>query len=132
MLLYGVQNATTQAVVADGLIATGDMYRKYDKPNNCGVFAFSNTSTGITLHRKGIYHLTATFYPSAAFTGTIQLLENGIPVPSATANGENLTIDRYILVDPACGWTTAAKTITFSADAAATLDNVVVNITKEV
>ena len=132
MLLIGVQNPIDQDVVADGIIATGNVYRKYDKPNDCGVLAFSNTSTGITLHRKGIYHVTANFYPTAAFAGIIQMLENGTPVTGATANGENLTIDYYVVVDPNCGWTTNAKTITFTSDTAATLENVVVNVTKEV
>jgi hypothetical protein len=132
MLLIGVQNPTTQDVVADGIIETGNSYRKFDEPNSCGQLAFSNTSTGITLHRKGIYHITANFYPSAAFTGTIQMLENNIPVLGATANGENLTIDYLVVVDPQCGWTSNAKTITFTSDTALTLENVVVNITKEV
>lgn len=132
MLLIGVQNTSTQDVVVDGTIVIGDRYRIYDKPNDCGVLAFSNTSTGITLRRKGIYHLTANFYPDSAFTGTIQMLENGNPVAGAIANGENLTIDYYIVVDPQCGWNTNAKTITFTTDTAVTLENVVVNITKEV
>ena len=132
MLLIGVQNPTTQDVVADGIIETGNSYRKFDEPNSCGQLAFSNTSTGITLYRKGIYHITANFYPDAAFTGTIQMLENNIPVLGATANGENLTIDYLVVVDPQCGWTSNAKTITFTSDTAFTLENVVVNITKEV
>lgn len=132
MLLIGVQNPTTQDVVADGIIETGNTYRIFDEPNSCGRLAFSNTSTGITLHRKGIYHITANFYPDAAFTGTIQMLENNIPVLGATANGENLTIDYLVVVDPQCGWTSNAKTITFTSDTAVTLENVVVNVTKEV
>jgi hypothetical protein len=132
MLLIGVQNTTAQDVLADGTISTGDVYRKYDKPNDCGVFAFSNTSTGITLHRKGIYHLTATFAADAAFTANITMLENGTPVAGAIATGDTPVIDRYIIVDPACGWTTNAKTISFTSDAAITLNNVVVNVTKEV
>lgn len=132
MLLIGVQNPAAQDVVADGTIALGNIYRIFDEPNNCGVLAFSNTSTGITMRRKGIYHVTANFYPSAAFAGTIQMLENGVPVLGATANGENLTIDYYIVVDPQCGWTSNAKTISFTSDTAATFDNVVVNVTKEV
>lgn len=132
MLLIGLQNPTTQAVVADGIIALGNSYRKFDLPNECGALAFSNTSTGVTLNRKGIYHLTANFYPTAAFTGTIQMLVDGVPVLGATANGENLTIDYYIVVDSNCGWVSNAKTITFTSDTATTLENVVVNITKEV
>lgn len=132
MLLIGLQNTTAQTLVADETIALGNVYRRFDKPNECGIYSFSNTTTGITLNRKGIYHVTANFYPSAAFTGTITLLENGIPVPGATANGANLTIDYYIVVDSNCGWTSNAKTISFTTDAALTLENVVVNITKEV
>ena len=132
MLLIGLQNPTTQDVVADGIIALGNSYRKFDLPNDCGALAFSNTSTGVTLNRKGIYHLTANFYPEAAFTGTIQMLVDGVPVLGATANGENLTIDYYLVVDSNCGWASNAKTITFTSDTATTLENVVVNITKEV
>lgn len=132
MLLIGLQNPTTQDVVADGIIVLGNSYRKFDLPNNCGILAFSNTSTGVTLNRQGVYHLTANFYPTAAFTGTIQMLVDGVPVLGATANGENLTIDYYIVVDSNCGWVSNAKTITFTSDTATTLENVVVNITKEV
>lgn len=135
MLLIGVQNTTDQAVLADGLITTGDTYRKYDKPDNCNIFAFANTSTGITLQRKGIYHITATFNPPAgtAFAGTIQMLENGVPVPGALTTGESLVIDYYSIVDPqGCGFTSPHKTISFTSDTAVTLSNVVVNITKEV
>ena len=132
MLIIGVQNPAAQDVVADGIITLGDTYHIYDTPNNCGQLAFSHTSTGITLRRKGAYHITANFYPDAAFAGTIQMLVNGVPVLGATANGENLTIDYYVFVDSPCGWTGNAKTITFTSDTAVTLENVVVNITKEV
>ena len=131
MLLIGLQNPTTQAVLADGTIALGATYRKYDTPNDCGIFAFDATSTSVTLNRKGIYHVTATFYPAAAFTGIITLNINGVPT-EAIANGENLTIDYYVIVDCSNGWTSNAKTITFTSDTAVTLDNVVVNVTKEV
>lgn len=131
MLLIGLQNPTSQDVLADGLITLGSPYRKFDTPNECGTLAFDPASTSLTLNRKGIYHVTATFYPAAAFTGTITLNVNGVPT-TAIANGENLTIDYYIIVDSTCGWASNAQTITFTSDAAVTLDNVVVNVTKEV
>lgn len=131
MLLIGLQNPTAQDVLADGTISLGATYRKFDAPNDCGILAFDTTSTSITLNRKGIYHVTANFYPAAAFTGIITLNVNGVPT-TATANGENLTIDYYILVDTNCGWASNAQTITFTSDTAVTLDNVVVNVTKEV
>ena len=131
MLLIGLQNPATQAVLADGIISLGTTYRKFDTPNDCGIFAFEPTSTGITINRKGIYHVTANFYPSAAFTGTITLNINGVAT-EAIANGENLTIDYYVIVDCSCGWSSNSQTITFTSDAAVTLDNVVVNVTKEV
>ena len=131
MLLIGLQNPATQDVLADGIIALGSTYRKFDAPNDCGTLAFSPTATGLTLNRKGIYHVTATFYPSAAFTGTITLNVNGTPT-AATANGENFTIDYYVLVDCSNGWSSNSQTITFTSDAAVTLNNVVVNVTKEV
>lgn len=131
MLLIGLQNPTSQAVLADGLITLGSTYRKFDTPNECGTLAFDTTATSITLNRKGIYHVTATFYPAAAFAGTITLNINGTPT-TAIANGENLTIDYYVIVDCTNGWTSSAQTITFTSDTAVTLDNVVVNVTKEV
>lgn len=131
MLLIGLQNPTSQDVLADGLITLGSPYRKFDVPNECGTLAFDPASTSLTLNRKGIYHVTATFYPAAAFTGTITLNVNGTPT-TAIANGENLTIDYYIIVDCAYGWASNAQTITFTSDTAVTLDNVVVNVTKEV
>lgn len=131
MLLIGLQNPTSQAVLADGLITLGSTYRKFDAPNECGTLAFDATSTSITLNRKGIYHVTATFYPAAAFAGIITLNINGTPT-TAIANGENLTIDYYVIVDCTNGWTSSAQTITFTSDTAVTLDNVVVNVTKEV
>lgn len=131
MLLIGLQNPTSQAVLADGLITLGSTYRKFDTPNECGTLAFDTTSTSITLNRKGIYHVTATFYPAAAFAGIITLNINGTPT-TAIANGENLTIDYYVIVDCTNGWTSNAQTITFTSDTAVTLDNVVVNVTKEV
>lgn len=131
MLLIGLQNPTSQAVLADGLITLGSTYRKFDTPNECGTLAFDTTSTSITLNRKGIYHVTANFYPAAAFTGIITLNINGTPT-TAIANGENLTIDYYVIVDCNNGWTSNAQTITFTSDTAVTLDNVVVNVTKEV
>lgn len=131
MLLIGLQNPTSQDVLADGLISLGSPYRKFDAPNECGTLAFDPASTSLTLNRKGIYHVTATFYPAAAFTGTITLNINGVPT-TAIANGENLTIDYYVIVDCTYGWASNAQTITFTSDAAVTLDNVVVNVTKEV
>lgn len=131
MLIIGLQNPTTQAVLADGTISLGSTYRKFDVPNECGTLAFDSTSTSITLKRKGIYHVTANFYPAAAFTGIITLNINGTPT-TAIANGENLTIDYYVIVDCSSGWTSNAQTITFTSDTAVTLDNVVVNVTKEV
>jgi hypothetical protein len=131
MLIIGLQNSTTQDVVADGVITLGASYRKFDTPNECGTLAFDASSTALTLNRKGIYHVTANFYPSAAFTGTITLNINGVPTP-AIANGENLTIDYYVMVDSACGWASNAQTITFTSDTAVTLENVIVNVTKEV
>lgn len=131
MLLIGLQNPTTQAVIADGLINLGSTYRKFDTPNECGTLAFDPDATSITLNRKGIYHVTANFYPAAAFAGIITLNINGTPT-TAIANGENLTIDYYVIVDCANGWASNAQTITFTSDTAVTLNNVVVNVTKEV
>ena len=132
MLLIGLQNPTAQDVLADGVINLGSPYRKYDVPNDCGTLAYDPSATALTLSRKGIYHVTANFYPAAAFAGTITLNINGVPVPGATANGENLTIDYYVLVDCSCGWSSNSQTISFTSDTAVTLDNVVVNVTKEV
>ena len=147
MLLLGVKNTTTQAVLADGIINIGSVYRRYCKKNSCGVPAFSRTANDISLQHSGIYHLTATFVASAPAAGvvTVQLLVNGTPVDGAlasetitTANTElrTLAIDYYVLVDRDVILDTAstvAQTISFeNTGDDATFTSVVVNVEKVV
>lgn len=149
MLLVGTKNVGTQTVLADGQINIGNVYRKFCKPNRCGVPTFNVTSTGITLNQEGIYHLTAVFVGTAETAGdvTIQLLENGEivtgaisteTITTATTEFRTFVIDYYIKVDRdfVLGYnTTDAKSISFvnaSEDIDATFTSVVVNVTKEV
>ena len=147
MLLLGVKNTTTQAVLADGIINIGSVYRRYCKKSACGVPAFSRTANDISLQHSGIYHLTATFVASAPTAGvvTVQLLANGTPVDGAfasetitTADTElrTLVIDYYVLVDKDCILNTeetVAQTISFeNTGVDATFTSVVVNVDKVV
>ena len=95
MLLLGVKNTATQAVLADGIINIGSVYRRYCKKSPCGVPAFSRTANDISLQHSGIYHLTATFVASAPVAGTVtvQLLVNGEPVDGAFASETITTAD---------------------------------------
>jgi hypothetical protein len=112
-LLLGVRNTTTQSVPALGTIDLGSVYRRYCKKNQCGVRTFDTTATSVSLQQQGIYHVTATLVGTGTTAGvvTIQLLENGVAVPSAFSS-ETITtpatelrtfvIDAYVLVDDAC------------------------------
>jgi hypothetical protein len=147
MLLLGVKNTATQAVLADGIINIGSVYRRYCKKSACGVPAFSRTANDISLQHSGIYHLTATFVASAPTAGTVtvQLNVNGEPVDGAfasetitTADTElrTLVIDYYVLVDKDCilnTEATVAQTISFeNTGDDATFTSVVVNVDKVV
>ena len=146
-LLLGVRNTTTQSVPALGTIDLGSVYRKYCKKNQCGIRTFDATATSVSLQQQGIYHVTATLVGTGTTAGvvTIQLLENGVAVPSAFSS-ETITtpatelrtfiIDSYILVDDACLLgknTTLAKTISLqNTGVAATFTAVTFNVEKVV
>jgi len=147
MLLLGVKNTATQAVLADGIVNIGSVYRRYCKKNSCGVAAFNRTANDISLQHSGIYHLTATFAFSAPAPGdvTVQLLVNGEEVDgalatetitTATTEFRTMVIDYYILVDKDCilgRESTVAQTISFqNTGVAATFTSVIVNVSKEV
>ena len=147
MLLLGVKNTATQAVLSDGIINIGSVYRRYCKKSACGVPAFSRTANDISLQHSGIYHLTATFVASAPTAGvvTVQLNLNGEPVDGAFASEtittpttelRTLVIDYYVLVDKDCilnTEATVAQTISFeNTGDDATFTSVVVNVDKVV
>ena len=146
-LLLGVRNTTSQSVASLGSIELGSVYRRYCKKNNCGIPTFSNTSTSISLQQQGIYHVTATLVGTGTVAGvvTVQLLENGVAVPSAFSS-ETITtpatelrtfvIDTYILVDNDCllgSNTTINKTLSLqNTGVASTFTSVVFNVEKVV
>lgn len=146
-LLLGVRNTTTQSVPALGTINLGSVYRRYCKKNQCGVRTFDATATSVTLQQQGIYHVTTTLVGSGDIAGivTIQLLENGVAVPSAFSS-ETITtpatelrtfvIDAYVLVDDACllgRSTTLIDTLSLqNTGVDATFDSVVFNVEKVV
>lgn len=147
MLLIGTKNTSTQAVLVDGIVNLGSVYRRYCKKNDCGVPAFSRTANDISLQHSGIYHITATFVVSAPAAGvvTVQLLQNGEEVEgafasetitTATTELRTMVIDYYILVDRDLVLdteSTIAQTISFeNTGVAATYTSVVVNIDKVV
>lgn len=149
MLLIGLKNIGTQTVLATGQVNLGNVYRKFCKPNKCGVPAFSVTSNGVTLNHQGIYHITATLVGTGETAGlvSVQLAENGElltgaisseTITTATTEFRTFVIDYYIKVDKDCilGYpTTEAKTISLvnvSDDIDATFTSVILNVTKEV
>lgn len=146
-LLIGIKNPASQAVLTDGIINIGSVYRKYCKKNRCGIRTFDTTANSVSLQHEGIYHITATLVGSGTEAGvvTVQLLENGVAVPAVfssetitTADTELRTfvLDYYTLVDETCVLgreSTLAKTITLqNTGVGATFTSVVVNVTKEV
>jgi hypothetical protein len=146
-LLLGVRNTTTQSVPALGTIDLGSVYRRYCKKNQCGVRTFDTTATSVSLQQQGIYHVTATLVGTGTTAGvvTIQLLENGVAIPSAFSS-ETITtpatelrtfvIDAYVLVDDACllgNSTTIFKNLSLlNTGIDATFDSVVFNVEKVV
>lgn len=149
MLLIGLKNTGTQTVLATGQVNLGNVYRKFCKPNKCGVPAFSVTSNGATLNHQGIYHITATLVGTGETAGlvSVQLAENGElltgaisseTITTSTTEFRTFVIDYYIKVDKDCvlGYpTTDAKTISIinvSDDIDATFTSVVLNVEKVV
>lgn len=149
MLLIGTKNFGTQTVLTDGIINIGGSYRRFDKKNKCGIYAFSRTVNDITLQHEGVYHITATLVGSGDVAGviTVQLAVNGELVDGAfssetitTADTELRTfvLDYYVLVDKDCilgRESTLAKTISLvntSDTVTATFTSVIVNVDKVV
>lgn len=145
--LIGLQDLATQTVLADGVIALGDVYRRYCRKNNCGTRVYDNTSTGVTLNWNGIYRVTATLVGTGTEAGdvTVQLFSNGFPVPGAIST-ETITtpdtefrtfvIEKFILVNNAevlgCN-STLAQTLTLeNTGVGATFTNVTFDVVKVV
>lgn len=145
MLLIGTKNIGTQTVLADGTINIGSSYRRYDKKNKCGLYAFNRTANDITLQQQGLYHLTATLVGSGDVAGvvTVQLAQNGQLVDGAFSSETITTVDTelrtfvvdyYILVDKDCilgRESTVAQSVSLvNTGVDATFTSVVVNIDK--
>ncbi len=145
--LIGLQDLATQTVLENGVIALGDVYRRYCRKNRCGTKVFDNTSTGVTLNWNGIYKVTATLIGTGTEAGdvTVQLFSNGIAVPAAIST-ETITtpdtefrtfvIDKFILVNNAevlgCN-STLAQTLTLeNTGVGATFTNVTFDVVKVV
>ena len=146
MLLLGTINTTTQVLTTDDLINFGQVYRRYDKKNECGYRAFELGSNSITLQHSGIYHLTATITFTAPTAGDVifQLTQNGVALNGATATEtittadteiKTTTLDYYVLVNKECvlNQVNTIDNIAITLTGVdATIENVIVNITKEV
>lgn len=145
--LIGLQDLASQTVLADGVIALGDVYRRYCRKNACGTRVYDNTSTGVTLNWNGIYKVTATLIGTGTEAGdvTVQLFSNGLAVPGAISTEtittpdtefRTFTIDKFILVNNAevlgCN-STLAQTLTLeNTGVGATFTNVTFDVVKVV
>lgn len=145
--LLGLANTAPQDVVVDGLVSLGTVYRRFSKKNECGIGTFDFSGTSVALNQRGIYEVEVTAVVSAPAAGvvTLQLEQNGVLIPAAFASETITTADTelrtlnfsyFILVDndlilnyP----TTTAQSLTIrNTGVASTIENIVVNITKEV
>lgn len=145
--LLGLANTAPQDVVVDGLVNLGTVYRRFSKKNECGIGTFDFSGTSVALNQRGIYEIEVTAVVSAPAAGvvTLQLEQNGVLIPAAFASETITTADTelrtlnfsyFILVDndlilnyP----TTTAQSLTIrNTGVASTIENIVVNITKEV
>lgn len=146
LYLLGMKDPATQTVLSGGLIALGDVYRRYCRKNRCGTKVFDNTTTGVTLNWDGMYHITATLVGTGTEAGdvTVQLYDNGLPVTGAVSTQTITTpdtefrtfiIDYFVLVDQSCVLgceSTLARTITLeNVGVGATFTSVTLNIEKE-
>lgn len=145
--LIGIKNTAPQTIVTDGLVTLGSVYRKFITKGSCGLHTFTALSDSITLNRRGIYHVTVTAVVSAPAAGivTLALEENGEEITgafasetitTATTELRTLVIDYFVLVDSDiilnCP-TTTAKSITIrNIGDEATIENIVINVEKEV
>lgn len=147
MLLLGTANSASQTVLADGIVNMGATYRKMCKKDCSGNPAFTNTETSISLNQSGIYHITATLIGSGTEAGvvTVQLLSNGVALPTAissqtitTADTELRTfvIDYYVIVNTTCvlGRTSVQPAVLTlqNTGVGATFTAVTVNVDKDV
>ena len=145
--LIGLQDLASQTVLADGVIALGDVYRRYCRKNSCGTRVYDNTSTGVTLNWNGIYRVTATLVGTGTEAGdvTVQLFSNGVPVVGAISTQTITTpdtefrtfvIEKFILVNNAevLGLnSTLAQTLTLeNTGVGATFTNVTFDVVKVV
>lgn len=145
--LIGLQDLATQTVLANGVIALGDVYRRFCRKNRCGTRVYDNTSTGVTLNWNGIYKVTATLVGTGTEEGdvTVQLFSNGVPVVGAISTEtittpdtefRTFTIDKFVLVNNAevlgCN-STLAQTLTLeNTGVGATFTNVTFDVVKVV
>lgn len=145
--LIGLQDLASQTVLADGVIAIGNVYRRFCRKNSCGTRVYDNTSTGVTLNWNGIYKVTATLVGTGTEAGdvTVQLFANGVAVPGAISTQTITTpdtefrtfvIDKFILVNNAevlgCN-STLAQTLTLeNTGVGATFTNVTFDVVKVV
>ncbi|WP_281512262.1 hypothetical protein [Mammaliicoccus vitulinus] len=145
MRILGLKNFTPQTVLTGGTVNLGSSYRRFDKKNNCGIFAFSDNGTSVTLNQSGMYHITvtATFTAPAAGDVTLQLYEDGQPISgalatesitTATTEFRSVAIDYFIKVDKDFimnTFSTDAASITLvNTGVGATITNVAFNVEK--
>lgn len=145
--LLGISNTASQDLIVGELVNLGNVYRRFSKKNECGISTFDFYGTGINLNQRGIYKVNVTAVVSAPAAGdvTLQLETNGVLIPAAfatetitTADTElrTLSFSYFILVDNdlilSCPTTTTQSISLRNVGVASTIENIVVNITKEV
>lgn len=125
-------NANNQVLTVNSLIGLGTTTNRY----GCGL---NQNGNGIEISGSGYYEIKAnvTITPTAAGNVTINMQKNGINVPGASAIGSVTTVGNsttvpidFIIRRP-CAYCDNADIITFSVDAAATINNITVQIIKQ-
>lgn len=103
------RNLTTQAVLADGIVDEGSVYRRFFNGCSCTrpVVAEGDATT---INATGMYKITveATFTAPAAGVVTLQLFENGEAldgafasetITTATTEERSVSFSTYVVVD---------------------------------
>lgn len=131
-----VWNSTSQTIVTNSSLN----FLNYQK-TGCSI-KFNSGSASINLAKPGLYYVTLSATGVEGGTAgdiTIQMFNNGIAVPGATASENsatttsivNLGFSSIILVKPSCPTTSNSSVLTFvNTGVGATYSNVIANVFK--
>ena len=130
--LIQTANTSPQTVAVGGTISLGNVLRRYGC--NCRL-----NGSAVEIEGAGYYTIsgTVTLAPTAAGNSTIALLDNGVPIPGATATGGITTVGNSVTlpiettVREGCACDGASQITCVLTSGAATVSNVSFRVEQE-